>query len=133
MQLEVVLHRLGADLRVGVGQAAELVVVVLEGVGVDRAEPHPQVLGVRRELAVVVDLVPRDVQRHARRQPGELVHLRGVGDLLLDAARCAGGAEHLEAGAGVAVGPGRDLDRELGEPVADVAEAGHVRLVLLAS
>ena len=41
-------------------------------------------------LGVVIDLVPRDVQRHPRRQTGELVHPSRVGDLLLDGAGVPG-------------------------------------------
>ena len=84
--------RLGPDALVDVAQAAELVVVVLERVRVDRAEPHAEVLGVARELVEVVDPVPRDVQRDRRRQARVRVHLRGVGELLVRgrAARPAG-------------------------------------------
>jgi hypothetical protein len=62
------------------------------------------------EQRVVVDLVPRDVQRHARRDAGVPVHLAGVGDLLERVARDALLREHLEAGAGVAERPARELD-----------------------
>lgn len=97
--VEVVLDRLVADLRVGVGEAAELVVVVLEGVAVDRAQRHALLLGVRPERTEVVDEVPGDVQGHRRREPGEAVHRGRVGDLLVDGPRSAGAAEHLEPGA----------------------------------
>ena len=70
-------------------QAAELVVVVLERVRVDRAEPDAEVVGVRAQLVEVVDPVPRDVQRDRRGQAGEAVDLGGVGELLLDGARRA--------------------------------------------
>ena len=123
--VEVVLHGLLADRRVGVGQAAELVVVVLEGVRVDGAEGDAVVLGVRAQGGVVVDPVPRDVQRHRGGQPGEPVHGGRVGDLLLDGPRGAGRAEHLEPGPGVAVGPGGHLDGQLLEPSGDVGEGGH--------
>ena len=75
--LEVVVDRLLPDLRVGVGERAELVVVVLEGVGVDRARgAMPRSSAYAAQRGVVVDQVPRDVQRDRRRQPGEPVHLR---------------------------------------------------------
>ena len=48
---------------VGVGDAAELVVGVLEEVGVDRADAQAQAFGVRAQLAEVVDGVPGEVQR----------------------------------------------------------------------
>ena len=60
-----------------------------------------------------------------RREAGEAVHGRGVGDLLLDGARGAGGAEHLEPGAGVAEGPGGDLDGLALELGGDLAERRH--------
>src|SRR6185369_11651640 len=53
------------------------------------------------------------------------VHGRGVRDLLLDGAGRAGRPEHLEAGAGVAVGPGGHLDGERLEAAGDVGERGH--------
>ena len=70
---QVVVDRLLADRRVDVGEAAELVVVVLEGVRVDGAERDAVVLGVRAERRVVVDLIPRDVQGHRRREAGDLL------------------------------------------------------------
>ena len=95
---------------VGVGQRAEPVVVVLEQVGVDRPDPDAEVGGVGGELAVVVDQVPRDVQRDPRRDAGVPVHLGGVLELLVRVAGDAGLAEHLEPGAGVAERPRGQLD-----------------------
>jgi len=86
---------------VGVGQGAELVGVVLEGVGVHRAECHAEVGGVAAEGRVVVALVPGDVQGDRGGQPGVLVDLGGVGDLLFDGAGGPGRGEYPEAGAGV--------------------------------
>ena len=94
-------------------QAAELVDVVLEGVRVDRAESDPERRGVLAELGEVVDVVPRDVQRDARSETGQGVHLRGVGELLERVARHARLGEHLEPGARVAERPRRHLDRLL--------------------
>ena len=65
------------------------------------------------ELGVVRDLVPRDVQRHARRHPRVAVHLRRVRDLLEGIPRDSGLGEHLEPRPGVAERPARHLDREL--------------------
>ncbi len=80
--LQQVRQRLLAHPRVGVADAAEPVVVILEDVGVDGADFDAVALGVRREGRVVVNLVPRDVHRHARGDAGVLVHLRGVVGLL---------------------------------------------------
>ena len=49
--------------RVRVGDRAELVVGVLEEVRVDRADAQPARLDLRAQLVVVVDRVPREVQR----------------------------------------------------------------------
>ena len=80
---EEMIERLAAHARVRVADAPEHVVVVLEHVGVDGAEADPDIRGVAGEVGVVVDLVPRDVERDGRRDPGEPVDLRGVGDLLV--------------------------------------------------
>ena len=108
--LEVVVDRLAADRGVFVRERAELVVVVLEGVRVDRAERDAEVFGVAAQVGVVVDLVPRDVQRDARRERRHAVDLRGIRDLLERVARRAGRREDLEAGAGVAERPRGELD-----------------------
>ena len=113
--LRVVLDRPAADGGVDVGQRAEPVLVVLEEVGVDRPDPDPEVGGVRGELVVVVDEVPRDVQRHPRRHAGVPVHLGGVLELLERVAGHSRLAEDLEAGAGVAERPRRELDGLLGQ------------------
>ena len=66
--------------------------------------------GVSGEILVVVDAVPRDVKGDARRDPGETVDLRSVGDLLVGVARNAFLGEDLEACPGVAEGPRREFD-----------------------
>jgi hypothetical protein len=71
--LEEVVDRLAPDPRVGVADAAEHVVVVLEDVRVDRAERHALLRRVPRQVGVVVDLVPRDVQRDGGRDAGVAV------------------------------------------------------------
>ncbi len=123
--VQVVLHRLAPYGGVGVGQAAQPVVVVLEGVAVDGAEPYAEVGGVAAQRGEVVDQVPRDVQGHRRSEPGEAVHRRRVGDLLLHGARRARAAEDLEAGARVAVGPRGHLDGQGTQLLADACERRH--------
>ena len=78
------------------------------------------------QLAEVVDVVPRDVQRDAWRQSGQGVHLGGVGQLLERIAWNARLGEHLEPGAGVAVCPRRHFDRLLLEPLEYVGRQLHV-------
>ena len=68
---------------------------------------------------VVVDPIPRDVQRHARRAPVNALHLGGVGDLLVRVARHARLGEHLEPGARVAERPRRQLDVQVADRSAD--------------
>ena len=115
--------RLLAHARVRVGDRAELVVVVLEQVRVDRADLQPARLDVLAQRAVVVDLVPREVQRDRAGGAGQALDLGGVVDPLEDVARAAGLGEGPEARAGVAVAPGRGLDHELAQAGLDV---GHV-------
>ena len=124
--LEVVVDRLAAHGVIVVSQAAELVKVVLEGIGVDRAEHHTKISGVVLQCAIVLDLVPRDMQRDFRREPGQLVHLGSVGEVFLDRPRRARRAEDLEPGAGVAERPGGQLNGLIGQLVGDVGEGLHV-------
>src|SRR5215210_2671650 len=65
------------------------------------------------------------MQRDLGRQPGELVHLGGIGQLLLHRPRGARSAEDLEPGTGVSERPGGQLDRLMGELVGYVVERGH--------
>ena len=92
-----------------VADAAELVLWFLEEVRVDGADAQAQGLGVPFEFAVVVHLVPRDVDRHRRAYAGETVHLRRVGHLLERVAGYSLLREDGEAGARVAVAPRRGL------------------------
>lgn len=107
---EVVVDRLASDAVVVVGERAELVVLVLERVRVDGAQRHAEVFGVTAQRRVVVDRVPRDVQRHGRGERRVAVHLGGVGDLLERVAGRAGSGEDPEAGAGVAERPRGQFD-----------------------
>jgi len=120
-----VVECLAAYTRVGVADAAEPVVVVLKRVAVDHADAHAEVGGVLGQRGVVLDGVPRDVQRHARRGRGEAVHLRGVGQLLERVPGHAWLREHLETRTGVAVGPGGDLDLQVAQARLDVDQGGH--------
>ena len=108
--LQVVGDRLGADPFVGVAQGPQLVVLVLEDVGVDGPDGDALVLGVAAQGVVVVRPVPRDVQGDARRDAGEAVDLGDVVDLLVGVAGHARGGEDPETSAGVAEGPAGQLD-----------------------
>jgi hypothetical protein len=76
--IEVVVNGILADLRVGVGDAPELVILVLESVPVGGPEHDASLDGMLREIRVSVDLVPRDVQSDRRGESRVPVHLRGV-------------------------------------------------------
>jgi len=97
--------RLLPDAGVGVADAAEHVVVVLEGVRVDRAERDTLFRGVPRQVRVVVDLVPGNVERNGGRDTREAVDLCRVVDLLVGRPRDAFLTENVEPGSGVAEGP----------------------------
>ena len=111
------LDRLAAHVGVGVGQApvavgVPLVRLVLEGVRVHRVEPEPSLRGVRRELLRVVGAIPRDVQRHRRRHPHQILDRRAVVDLLEDVPRFAESGEAPEARPPGAHPPRRHRDGE---------------------
>jgi hypothetical protein len=135
--LEQVVGRLAADPGVGVRDRAELVVDVLEEVRVDRADGQAAVGDLAAQGCVVVDGVPRDVERDAGGRAGEALDLGGVVEALEDGARTTVLEERGEAGAGVAEAPGRDLHDELGQAGAHggdvdpvVAQAGGEVLVV---
>jgi hypothetical protein len=121
----MVIDCLLSDPGIGVRDAPQHVVVVLEGIGVDRSKPDTVILGECAKLRIVVDLVPRDVKRDRRGEPGELVHLRGIGDLLLRSARHTEVGEHFETCSRVAEGPGRKLDGLCLKTCGDIAEGHH--------
>ena len=114
--LAAVLERLRANLGVGMAEAAEPILVRAEQVRVDRAEPDALRLRVAAQRAIVVDLVPRDVQRDRRAAARQPVDERGVGDPLEDGPGGARPRVDVEARPGVAVPPRRRLDLECGEP-----------------
>ncbi len=116
-------ERLAAHPRIRIAHAAEHVVVVLEDVRVDRPEADAGVGGVPREIGIVVDPVPRDVEGDAGGDAREGVDLGRVRDLLVRAPGHTLLGKDLEAGPGIAEGPRRQLD-PLGSQRRD-----HVRVV----
>ncbi len=108
---EVVQRQLACGGR-GVAQRAQPIGLVLEDVGVDGAHADAARLGVlaHRGIVAVLGLVPRDVQRHAAGDAGELVHRGGVIQFFRRGARRARPGKHLEARAGVGIAPRRGLD-----------------------
>jgi hypothetical protein len=97
--VQVVIDGAAAHRLVGRGQRAELVLVVLEGVGVDGSQANAQAGRVLLQGGVVIHLVPGNVQGHGGGQAGQFVDLGRIRQLLLHRPRRTGGAEHLEPGA----------------------------------
>jgi len=115
----------GALTRPGVraAQRAQLVLLVLEQVGVDRAQPDAQLARFLLEGDPVVRFVPRDVERDRRRHAGQPVDVGGIGQLLVNAARRAGPRKDFEAGAAVGIAPRGGFDGLRGQLALD---APHV-------
>ena len=121
-----VVDRLGPDPIIDVGEAPEFVVLVLKGVGVDRAETHAQVLCIETELVVVVDAVPGNVQGDKRGCASEAVYLRRIGDLVFGRTRRPGLSEDLEPRTRVSEGPRGQLNLEVAQPLQHVVNLDHV-------
>ena len=120
--LEVVLDRLPPHRGVGVAQAAELVGqrlarLILERVRVHRLDRQPELQQPRADAGGVARaararLVPRDVQRDARRDPDQRLDDAAVVQLLEQRPRLARTGEAREARAAGADAPRRDGDAE---------------------
>ncbi len=123
----MVVNRLLANLLIHVGQRAKLVDLILEGIGVDRAQRDTVVLCVRLQGRIVVDFVPRNVQGNGRSELGVAVHGGRVLDLFKRVARGTCGGEHLESGPRVAKSPRRQFNC-LGFENAELLGSEHKRL-----
>jgi hypothetical protein len=116
-RIEAVLNRPPAHLGVPVSEAAIFIALVLEDVGVDRPDPHARLFGALRDLLVEsLREVPEHVDRDARADAGEPVHLAGVGELVFH--RPGGGRlmKLAEPRPGIRVAPRRRLDRQCAQP-----------------
>ena len=102
--------------RVRVAERAELVVLILENVRVDRARRATPAAAAaaftRASIGVAVREIPQDVERHRRTRTGERMDLSRVGQLFLDRRRRRRLQEFPEAGAGVCEAPRRQFDRK---------------------
>ena len=129
--------RLASDGCVGMAQRPELVVLVLERVRVDAADPDPSLRRERRERPEVLDLVPRDVQRDGLRDPRVAGDRGRILDLLEHVPRDAGLRKHAEPRPGVDEPPRRDLDGQIRRRPADsvglgaAESAGIARVALI--
>src|SRR3954464_8934608 len=101
-----------ANRRAGVAERAELVSVILEDVGVDRADLDAARLGVlaHRVVIAILGLIPRNVDGDRGRNSGQLVNDRGIVELLASGGGRAGPGKRLEARAAVGVAPAGRLD-----------------------
>ena len=106
----MVVDGLGADALVAVAEGSELVVVVLEDVGVDRPDGYAVVGGVCSKVGEVIHAVPGDMEGDARRDTGVGVYLSGVFQLFIGGARYAAGGEHFKPCARVSERPGGEFD-----------------------
>ena len=89
--------------------AAQSVRLVLEEIGVDGADTDAERLGVGLQFRPVIDRVPGNVKGDRRADAGKAVHHGGIGQLLAHVAGGSGPSKNGEAGAAIAVSPGRCL------------------------
>ena len=118
--LEIVRDRLVAHSPVAVGQRTELVRELLTGlvlkrVGVDRVKADAKRLRLFGKLAVIADLVPREMRRAGRRRPRQLMDGCAILELVDNAARFALARKAGEARAARADPPRRNGDGESGD------------------
>src|SRR6476619_1112850 len=112
--LATVLERPGADVGARVAEAAEPILVRAEQIRVDRAEPDTLRLRIASQRSVVLDHIPRNVQRDRRAAAGETVDQRGVGPPLVDGPGGTRPRVDVEPRPGVPVPPRGGLDLECG-------------------
>ena len=141
--LHQVRHRAAAHRGIGMADAAQPVDIVLEDVGIHRADTHPALSRIRHQARPVVHPVPGYVDGHRRADAGEAVDQRRVIDLLPHRAGSARPREHREARTGVSVSPrwrlnrktrqgldrGRQVDALAGQGPERVAVCSHRRLL----
>src|SRR5271165_2982905 len=104
------LDGLAAYTGLGMCQAAELIGVLLEEIGIDGTDPQPQSLCIVSCGLPVIRLIPGNVQRDSRTCPGEPVDDGGVLQLLVQITRRSRPGEDFKACAGIAVTPGWRFD-----------------------
>ena len=112
------IDRLGADRRVGIADRAELVVGILEDVGVDGAEAQPELGRVVAQRTEIICRIPGEVRRDRRGRASEAMHLSGIVEALKNIARPTRLGEDAKPRAGVTKTPRRRLShpRAAGSP-----------------
>ena len=124
---EDVLESLGADLGRGIGERAELVLLVLKEVGIDGAgaDSVAALEGLYfLDVGESVGQIPEDVEGHGGSDAGEAMDLGRVGKFLFDGGGGGGLGELAEARAGVCEAPGGNLDLEAVENLSGAVEPG---------
>ena len=119
---EIVLDRLGAGARIGMGEGTEfvgayLVFRILEGVGIHRIEGEIMGRRLLAQRAIVRDLVPGDMRRDRGGRSGELVDDAAILDLVEDVPGLARPRKARETGAASAHPPGRHRDGIIHRPL----------------
>src|ERR1039458_6597670 len=114
-----------ADPGVRIADRPKFVFLSFKEVRIDRAGANA-VLGFEvTNLAGVAQptrQVPGNVQRQSWRASGECVHLRGIGEFLLDCGRCLGLQKFAEPSAGIGKTPGGQFNAQRIESVADLLQ-----------
>jgi hypothetical protein len=107
-----VIQRPLLDAGIGVAKRAELVLVILEDIGVDRADGDAAFLRILAHGGVILvgGLIPGNVNGNRRRHAGQLVHHSSVVQLLLCSRRRPPPGKRLEARAAVGIAPTRRFD-----------------------
>ena len=98
------------DIRLRITDAAEFIPLVLEDVGVNRADADADICGVFFQRAPIVCLIPRNVKCDGGCDAGEAVDGGCVFQAFGGIAGCSGLFKHSESGAGVPVTPGGCFD-----------------------
>jgi len=93
--------------------------LVLEGVRIDGIEAQPAAVRFFLQGSIVLDEVPGEMGRYARRDPAELLDDRAILEFLMDVGRCAGKRKLRESSPAAARAPGGQGDREGGNALGD--------------
>ena len=96
---------------IGVTDRTKLIIRILKDIGIDRAHADAVGLGQIFDRRPIVGFIPRNVQRDARADASELLHLSGVSELFVDQLRGPWLAKSAKARAAVSESPGRCFDR----------------------